>query len=222
MIKINFIGLKDSGKSLSCFLLAKLISKKNKTLILNIDMFSKYTTFLKKNSTTKKVEINNKTIKLIPISNNLDLIDLTINENIKENIENLIDLFFEQYEVILIDNLVALSSLNLNVVQNSNLIIAPFKIEQDVLEFKNKILELFSNHSINLSTFKFLPLLTNNNTVNMNKMLQLRKQLSTLLFDTSIPYCDFKKYNELIKNTKLLNQYNLVFDEIKNKIKEIK
>lgn len=221
MIKINFIGLKDGGKSLSCFLLAKFFSKKNKTLILNIDLFSKYGLFLKKNLVTKKIEWNNKTIKLMPVNGNLDLLDLNINPDLQDNLENLIEYFSNSYEVIIIDNLVALPSININIIHNSNFIISPFKIGQDILSFKNKVLDLFLSNSINSSNFKFLPLLSNNNTINMNEMLKLRKQLSSLLFDISIPYCEFKKYSDLAKNTKLLNQYNLVFEEIKNKI-EIK
>ena len=77
MIKINFIGERNSGKSLSCFLLGKLLSKKNKTLILNIDSFIKSNDFFKKNISTKRVQINeNISIKIIQINSNFDWIDL--------------------------------------------------------------------------------------------------------------------------------------------------
>ena len=218
MIKINFIGKKNSGKSLSCFLFGKLLSKKNKTIILNIDFFTKYTDFIKKNADVKKVKIDEENIiKVIQKNNNFDWIDLNLISD-TNNHEKILSWISSNYDYLLIDQLSSIRSLNVTLLTNSNYIICPFKIEENILDYQTSILEFFSLQSITFKNFKFLILLSQDEKLNMTNTLKIRKQFSTLLFKNFINYYQFSKYSDLLKNTKLLEEYNLVLNEIKKNI----
>ncbi|MDE5767591.1 MAG: hypothetical protein K2H56_03505 [Malacoplasma sp.] len=218
MIKINFIGKKNSGKSLSCFLFGKLLSKKNKTIILNIDLFTKYTDFIKKNAIIKKIKINeNNIIKIVQINNNFDWIDFHSLSDLN-NKEQLISWITLNYDILLIDQLSSIKSLNANLLNDSNYIICPFKINENVLDYQEKILQFFLSESINFKNFKYLILLSQDDKLNMTNTLKIRKQLSTLLFKNFINHYHFSKYSDLLKNTKLLDEYNLVLNEIKKNL----
>ncbi|MDE7112277.1 MAG: hypothetical protein K2N92_01610, partial [Malacoplasma sp.] len=116
------------------------------------------------------------------------------------------------------DQLSSIRSLNVTLLTNSNYIICPFKIEENILDYQTSILEFFSLQSITFKNFKFLILLSQDEKLNMTNTLKIRKQFSTLLFKNFINYYQFSKYSDLLKNTKLLEEYNLVLNEIKKNI----
>lgn len=214
MIKINFIGQKDSGKSLSCYIFASLFKKEYKTIILNFDYFNKYKEIINKDKINKKNQI-------IHLEKNFDILNFDLNklkvenENIIDKVNQTLNDIEKEYEVILIDLPIAFGELNLSLLKDSNLIICPFKIEEDILEYKNKILKNFLKYNIKFKNFKFLPILTSDSFENFSIMIKLKKQLLDLMFDKHISYHQFKKYSDLIENQQLINEYIQIYENIK-------
>lgn len=211
MIKISFIGEKQSGKSISCFFLSKFFSKNNKTLLLSLDKFNNYVDYYK----TKKLPIKN---NIIEITNNFHILDFPIdkfNENeIIKKIDNLFNKSF--YEAILIDLPISFSKINLNILSKSNICIIPFKIENDIKNFHNNLINLMIENKINVNV-KYLCFLSKNNLENVSKIIQIRKYLLGLVFEKTIPYYDFDNYYDLLDNRTLENDYEQIFENIANK-----
>ncbi len=211
MIKINFIGQKSSGKSLSCFLLSRILSKKYNVLLLNFDYFSKYKDFIKMSSSNKN--------KKISINKKLDLINVRLQNKENENdIKNEIDSIFNEnkeiYDFILIDQPISFGFLNMHLIQDSEFIICPFKIESDIESYYKKIINHFYSKNMVIKNFKFLPILSNDKNLNVDRMLQLRKKLPSLMFDKAIFYISTNSYLELIENVELIKDYEQISNNI--------
>lgn len=208
MVKYNFIGKKNSGKSLSCFVLANLFSETKKTIILNFDYFSKYVDD-KKKIMNKKINIK-KNLELI----NVDVLNKQKKECFETEINKLFDQLKKTYEIILVDHPISFSKMNLFLLNNSSFIICPFKIDQEILEYKEKLINNLIKSNIYFKKFKFLPILCDTNHINATKMLNLRKQLNSLMFENYISHHEFKNYFELIENNKLIEEYKQIYKNI--------
>ena len=141
MIKINIISEKGNGKTSTCFLLGLNLSKTNNVAIINFDSISKDNEFIKKLSINKKILFNEKSLKIYKVKNNLDFIDLSSIESIFENIDLFLNQIKSFYDIILIDNLNLLNKKIISILNDSNYVICPFKIEKDIFKFKNKIIK---------------------------------------------------------------------------------
>lgn len=213
MIKINFLGLRNSGKSLSCFVLANFFKKDYKTIILNFDYFSKYKPFINAKTSTSNSKIN--------IYKNLDIYNLNVSKNKDiqiDYINELLNNFSKNYDVVLIDHATAFGDINMHLLNNSNLIICPFKIDSDIIQYKEKLLNIFFKKNIKFKNFKFLAILIDDNEENYSIMLKLRKQLLNLLFSNYICNYQFKNYSELLENKLLFDDYKQIYENIKKLI----
>lgn len=210
MIKLNFIGQKNSGKSLSCFLIGKVLSKNKKVLLLNFDYFNKCKDFIK----TK----NWKTNEIIKVNKNFDLIDLKI-INKKTDIEFKKELLFlyetikDKYDFLLFDHPISFGELNLFLLENSNMVLCPFKVNSLFDEYFKKVKKILMLNQLKIKSLKFIPIMCEDNELNLSKMIHIRKQYMGLILD-KINYYPFKKYDELIENKKLLNEYLLLSEKI--------
>lgn len=208
MIKINFIGPKNSAKSLSCFLIAKHLSKQKKVIILNFDYFSKY-----KDIDNKFVDKN----KVIKIDNNFELFNVKLNSKNDEDVLNEVNNIFKKfknYEIVLIDHPISFSKLNKQLINNSSLIICNYKIQNDVLDYFKKLTSFLNDSNLTFKKMKILMTLSNNQEINLTKMLDYRKLFPGMMFDKPITYYEFNKYKELVDNQKLNEEYKQISENI--------
>lgn len=218
MIKINIMSEKDNGKTLTSYLLGVSLCKKNSTAIINFDSLSKSKDFFKKMTLNKKLLLNDKHVKVYKIKNNLDYIDLSPVENVFNNIDQILLKITNDYKIIILDSLSSFNIANFDLISKSDYIICPFKIEKDLVAFKDKIINTFIDNNLSTNNLKFLAFLTNDNYFNMTKIITLRKELSSLLFKTTIPFVVCKTYSDILKNTTLLNSFESLVDELKLKL----
>lgn len=193
---IFFFNTSISFKTISLYMFAKILNKKNKkVLIINFDV----------QSYMSKKDIN---VDFI----NFDITSKNCYQEFLKTIDNKKDL----YDFILIDSSSTLSEINLNLLKISNNVIIPIDVSNDnSKELLEILLNLKMKERFN-STFNFFACGFNKNDIySVNSLLKIKKNLNSLLSNVIINKHEFNKIEDLYNN-------KILTDEYKNLIKSLK
>lgn len=193
---IFFFNKNVSFKTISLYMLAKILKEANKkVLIVNFDF----------QSHNHLQELN---IDYIGLENlTIDRYDSFL--KIIEEKRNL-------YDFLLIDSSSSLSDINLNIIKISNDVLIPIDISNDNSKEMLEILLMLKEKEEFSALFHFFLCGFNKNEISsVNSLLKIKKNLNELLSNVVINKHDFNKISDLYNNKILIGEYKNLFNSLK-------